>query len=606
MSGFAGIRLIVSAAEFSLCGQGKLAATELAGHMCIIRCTQTKNPMSLNQRYFEMLGAAYEVPTSTNQFDGFLDAAMAYFFDGEETGAIAPDVPRYSDIDDTLDAHAERIAALVSAAAAREGAASTMFHAILEISPGGEQVDGNKAAAQLMARAFPCSLDELPLDRPALVDIRRFMLQAPQVAQDRIILTSVETGVELRACLALIQRPGGHKGSVVVSLSYIDWSETLIERLGGAFGLTASETEVLEGYLVNLKPKDIAARRMRALETVKVQSKSILRKTGCSRISDVVQLCASIAFLLRQLPEEESAPQSEAWVTPSAGLHTLNVAEGRQLAWYRVGAGRRPVLFIHGYLQGPFFTTDFERQLTAADISLIAPSRPGFGYTCPSRSRKGFEKTVIKDALALVDSLKLDSVSLCVHQGGASHAFRIATALGDRARRMLLVGGGIPIDEDRHLPHMDRQTRFAAIASRHAPSVMRMVMSVGLPVYRKRGPRAFLETQFANAPTDFATLSDPRLFEVQALGLYHAVEQGGEAWVRDGASAMADWSDDLDSVSVPQIWLNAGEDPVISAEQVTQHLEDRPNAACRTLPGHGANILHTAADEILAELVRLV
>ncbi|MCH2457023.1 MAG: alpha/beta hydrolase [Henriciella sp.] len=560
--------------------------------------------MSLKQRYFEMLGAAYEVPASTNQFDGFLDAAMAYFFDGDETGAIAPDVPRYSDIDDGLDAHANRIATLVSAAAVREGAASDTFHAILEISSGSEQVVGNKAAAQLMAREFPCTLVELPLDRSALHDIRRFMRPEPRKAQDRIILTSVETGLELRACLALIQRPNDHEGRVVVSLSYIDWSETLIERLRDAFGLTASESEVLEGYLANLKPKDIAARRMRALETVKVQSKSILRKTGCSRISDVVQLCASIAFLLRQLPQANRVRPAEAWVTPRDGLHTLNVAEGRQLAWYRVGAGRRPVLFVHGYLQGPFFTEDFERWLTDADISLIAPSRPGFGYTCPSQSRKGFEKTVVEDALALVDSLSLDSVGLCIHQGGASHGFRIARALGDRAKRLLLIGGGIPIDEDRHLSHMDRQTRFAAIASRHAPSVMRMVMSVGLPVYRMRGPRAFLMTQFANAPTDLATLSDPRLFEVQALGLYHAVEQGGEAWVRDGASAMADWSDDLDSVSVPQVWLNAGDDPVISAEQVTQHLEERPNTVSRILAGYGTNILHTAADEILAELVR--
>lgn len=562
--------------------------------------------MSVKQRYFEMLGAAYEVPSSTSQFDNFLDAAMAYFFDGGESGQLAPDVPRFGGVDDVLDAHASRIATLVGAAASRDDAAGGMFHAILEISMESEDVVGNRAAAQLMARAFPCRLEALPLDRAALRDIRRFMQTKAPEMQDRIILASVEARSELRACLALIQRPADYEGRVVLSLSYIDWSETLICRFGDAFGLTASETEVLQGYLTNLKPKDIAAQRDRAVETVKVQSKSILRKTGCTRMSDVVQLCASIAFLLRQLPDEEADQPGEAWVTPRRGLSMLGVGKGRQLAWYRIGSGRRPVLFIHGYLQGPFITAEFENKLSSADICLIAPSRPGFGYSSPSVSRKDFDNTVVEDALSLTESLRLETVALCIHQGGASHGFRIASALGERVRGMLLLGGGIPIDEREHLSHMDRQTRFAAIASRHAPSVMSMVMSFGLPVYRRRGPRAFLETQFAKAPTDLATLSDPKLFEVQALGLYHAVEQGGEAWVRDGASAMADWGKDLDSVLVPQVWLNAGDDPVISADKVTRHVAGRPNTVSRTLPGHGANILHTAVDEILAELVRLV
>lgn len=562
--------------------------------------------MSLKQRYFEMLGAAYEVPSSASQFDEFLNTAMAYFFDGNESGQLAPDVPRFGGVDDALDAHASRIATLVGAAASREDASGDMFHAILEIAVATEEVIGNRAAAQLMALEFPCRLADLPLDHAALLDIRRFMQPDAGRAQDRIILASVEARTELRACLALIQRPADHEGRVVVSLSYIDWSETLIARLGDAFGLTASETEVLEGYLANLKPKDIAAQRQRALETVKVQSKSILRKTGCGRMSDVVQLCASIAFLLRQLPDEARDVQGEAWVTPRRGLSFLEVGKGRRVAWYRVGSGSRPVFFVHGYLQGPFFTAEFDKRLADVDICLIAPSRPGFGYSSPSLNRRDFDKTVVEDALALIESLRLETVALCIHQGGASHGFRIAKALGERVRGMLLLGGGIPIDEREHLSHMDRQTRFAAIASRHAPSVMRMVMSVGLPVYRKRGPRAFLEAQFSKAPVDLATLSDSKLFEVQALGLYHAVEQGGEAWVRDGASAMADWGGDLDSVAAPQIWLNAGEDPVISAEQVSKHIGERPNTASRILPGHGANILHTAVDDILAELVRLV
>ena len=557
--------------------------------------------MSLNKRYFDMLGAAYEVPGQTSRFDAFLAAAMAYFFDSNADGKLADDVPRHDPGDESLDRHGLRIAALIEAAALREAADPDSFHAVLEISLRSGLVSGNAAAGQLTGKGFPCALDDLPLDPAALMQIRQSMRMDPAQEPDRIILTRVETGT-FRACLALIQRPKADAGQMRVSLSYIDWSAGLLKRLGEAFGLSASETEVLEGYLGGFSQKDIADQRGRSLETIKGQSKTILRKTGCARMSEVVQLSASIAYLFRQLPEPAEEKGAETWSTPRTGLSFLSRPGGRQLAWYRAGSGRRPVLFLHGYLQGPFFTPQFLTALAEADVHLVAPSRPGFGYTSPSRTRADFDRTVVEDALALIEHLGLTQVSLCVHQGGASHGFRIAKALGNRLGDILMIGGGIPIDERRHLAHMAPQTRFAAMATRHAPSVMKMVMSVGLPVYRRRGSRAFLEAQYARSPLDLATLDDPDLMKVQAEGLYHAVEQGGEAWVRDGASAMADWSDDLDAIRTPQVWLQAAECSSISARDVADRMASQPHVRFAILEGHGSNLLHTAPDLVCREL----
>lgn len=557
--------------------------------------------MSVNKRYFDMLGAAYDVPRETASFEAFLTASMAYFFDGADDGRLAADVPRHVLEDETLDVHGARIGALVEEVARREAARTETYHAVLEISARTGAVTGNAAAAQLMGQTFPCALEDLPLDVSALAEIRRTMRAGTRQTPDRIILANVETG-EARTCLALIQQPRPDAGQVQVSLSYVDWSADLMQRLGEAFGLSASETEVLEGYLGGLGQKEIADQRGRALETIKGQSKTILRKTGCSRMSEVVQLSASIAYLFRQLPEPAGEEGAEIWSTPRAGLSFLSRPGGRQLAWYRAGSGQRPVLFLHGYLQGPFFTPQFLAALAAVDVHLVAPSRPGFGYTSPSRTRADFDRTVVEDALALIEHLGLTQVSLCIHQGGASHGFRIARALGNRLGDILMIGGGIPIDERRHLAHMDPQTRFAAMATRHAPSVMKMVMSVGLPVYRRRGSRPFLEAQYARSPLDLATLNDPELMKVQAEGLYHAVEQGGEAWVRDGASAMADWSEDLEAIRTPQVWLQAAECSIISARDVAERMASQPHVSFEILEGHGSNLLHTAPDLVCRHL----
>lgn len=560
--------------------------------------------MSLNKRYFDMLGAAYDVPSESGQFDVFLEAAMAYFFAGGDSGELADDVPRLDGNDDMLESHAERIGALVEAASRRESASAERFHAVMTISVRTGQVSGNPAAAQLTGRVFPCGLDEVPLDPVALSQIRRAMRATTFQAQDRIILASIET-VQVRACLALIQRPKDNEDMLQVSLSYIDWSAGLMVRLGEAFGLTASETKILEGYLGNLSQKDIASQRGRSLETVKGQSKSILRKTGCARMSDVVQLSASIAYLMRQLPERETPPSAEIWQTPQRGLSRLPRPGRRELAWYKVGSGRRPILFIHGFLQGPFFTDAMLQGLAAADIHFIAPSRPGFGYSSPSKSRADFDRTVVEDALALVDHLGVARISLCIHQGGSSHGFRIANALGDRVGELLVIGGGVPIDEQVHLAHMDRQTRFAAIATRHAPSVMKMAMSLGLPVYKRRGSRAFLMAQYARSKGDLATLDQPDLMRVQAEGLYHAVEQGVEAWLRDGTAAMTDWSADLDSPSCRQTWLQGADCTIISAHQVADHMAHRAGVSFHVVENCGSNILHTETELISGHLARL-
>lgn len=561
--------------------------------------------MSHTHRYFEMLGVAYEVPGEADRFDAFLDAAMAYFFgDDEDNGRLAEDVPRHSGDDAKLETHRERISALIEEASRREAVGADSFHAVLEVSARTGWVIGNDSAAQLTGQTFPCRLDDLPLDTMAIAQIRQAKRTNQPQIQDRIILTDVDAG-QSQACLALIQRPKDLNDIVQVSLSYIHWSPELMDRLRSAFGLTASETEILEGYLGNLSQKEIACKRERALETIKGQSKSILRKTGCARMSDVVQLCASIAYLMRQLPTEAPAQSAETWVTPTRGMSFLNMADGRQMAWYRIGSGSRPILYVHGYMQGPFFTPDFLRRLRKADLHLVAPSRPGFGYTNPSRSRDRHDKTVVKDVLALVEHLGHDRIGLCVHHGGAPHGFRIAKALGARLTEMLVVGGTIPFDEDVHLPNMNPMSRFAAAASRHAPSVMKMALSVGLPVYRRRGTVAFLRKQFARSPVDLNALDDPLLQEVLSEGLYHAVEQGTEAWIRDGSAVMADWRADLDAVRVPVTWLKAGEDTVISTEHVRAQLEHRKNVDLKILPGHALNLIHTARDEVCEALARL-
>lgn len=556
--------------------------------------------------YADVLSTAYDVPDEPDRFDDLLAVAHDYFFSDNERGELSPAVPRYVGHNEKLDRRMARLSQILEEELNGQASlAVETFHARLSINSTSFSVDGNPAAARLTGCVFPCLIDDLPFDHATLRRLKGHLAprRGKDELSDRIVLAIVEEP-DLRSCLALIQRPKENDSNLSVAISYIDWSDELLARLGGAFGLTSSELDVLEASLQRKSQKQIAMQRGTSLDTVKDHSKSILRKTGCTRMSDVAQLCASIAYLLRQYPQAESVQSTSEWQTPTQDMHKVPVHSGRDLAYYQYGSGKRTVLFIHGFLFGPFLPKTLLEWAKQNDVTFICPSRPGFGYTSPSSSHRDYNQTVIDDCLALAAHLDLTRVTIFAHQGGVSHAFRIAAALRPRIRNLVMINAGIPIDESLHLAHMNRITRMSGIACKHAPSLMATVLNLGMPVYRKRGVEWGLRDYFKNSPIDLTSLETPETLSLNAHGSYHIVEQGADAWVRDGAAAMADWEADFDAVSLPQTWIHAERCPIMAAHFVEAFVSRKLDQSVHIIPETGANILYHRPEAVLDILNR--
>ena len=402
---------------------------------------------------------------------------------------------------------------------------------------------------------------------------------------------------EPKPCLALVQPPGDEMSEARISLSFIHWSDGLITRLGRALGLTESETEVLQGHLENKSPREIATDRGRSPETVKAQAKSILRKTGCVRMTDVARLAASISYLLRKMPDTD-APGLSDWMTPLGNLHQI-IRVGRKLAYYRHGApaSRAAILFSHALIQGPFFAPAFLARLEAANVRLIAPSRPGYGYTSPPETEAGFEAAAIEDALAVLEAEGVRDVHIVGHQLGTSHAFRIANALGRRARSLILINGGIPLQE-KHLASMDRRVRFAAMATRHAPAIMKMTKLLAIRSFRKKGIREFLIDRYTESDWDMRALKMPGVMELHAQGTFHACEQDGIPFFLDEKSKHSDWTADAMAATCPQFWLQPEECSILDPDAVRSFVSGLRGARFETEPGAGAIMLYQRPERV--------
>ena len=405
-----------------------------------------------------------------------------------------------------------------------------------------------------------------------------------------------------RAYLAFIGFLSPEKASI--SISAVDWNDKLVTRISEAFGLTLREREVFSHFVIGRSQEQVARASNRSVETVRSQAKSILRKTGCLKMSEVIQIAAGLAYITTDEPQTDDLEIATLdWETPTAGMSTLNRPNGRQLAVYTRGDGNTRVLFLHGFLQGPFFTQAFIDALSANDLCLICPSRPGFGYTSASINRNQYEETVLEDSIALLDHIDLRTTILVSHQLSSNHAFRLIQKYPDRFDAMLMVSAGPPI-VDEYWRYMDRMTRVGAAAARHAPSVLKMINEIGIQTHRRKGgPLGFLRSRYRDSKLDLSTLNEPELANVQVQGVYHYIEQGAETIVREAASAMRDWSALLDVDHTRVKWMHGAQCSALSASIVRELIERRSNAEFEVISNAGTTLIHQRP-ELIASAIR--
>lgn len=551
--------------------------------------------------YIDVLETAYDVSAEPERFDDLFSIAKTYFFADENSARIRDSLPRDVEPIDSLDRRMRYLSDLLEDQLGNKNQPrADTFHAHITISPQSFMVKGNQAASKLVGREFPCRLDQLPFDHRTQKMIEANLRPGSQEteAKDRVFLALVGDAVP-RSCLALVERPLSSNADLHIAISYIHWSAELLEHLSEAFGLTNAQSKILDSFLNNQSQKDIAAAKGISVETVKDHSRAILQKTNCTRMTDVIQLSASIAYLLRHYEAPQDVQSLTEWKTPEENLRILERPDGRSLAWYEYGSGPKTVLFVHGYIQGPFFDEAFLTGIEQMGVRLICPSRPGYGYSSASKSRHDFDEMTVADTAALVESLGLKKFSIISHQGGASHAFRIANAMADKVDLMLQVDGGIPIDEKRYLKHMHDFARMGAVACKHAPSIMTMLMNLGMPIYKKRGIEKFLQEYHKSSPIDLKSINDPKIMRLNAYGCFHSMEQGVDVWVRDGASAMANWDSDFDALQAPQHWLHPRECPVMGVQFVEEYIARKLNQEIEIVDDVAFNILYQRPDIVL-------
>ena len=322
-------------------------------------------------------------------------------------------------------------------------------------------------------------------------------------------------------------------------------------------------------------------------------------------MTDLVGLMVNIALFAEPVGDRPCLERTKARRLHAA--ETVSVAGDRSVGVTRVGAPDGvPVLFVHGLIMGPFFSELLVDGFSQQGLHVIAPSRPGFGHTSGLSDWSTFDQGCVDDALEVAARFCGDTPVLIVaHQGGVSHACRIAAALGDRARGLLMLGAGIPINEHKHLKRMNLDSRVGALAARYTPAILEMILRLAINKWNRMGPVAYLRHFHRDSAADLEALEDPKLLALYRQGAQHMISGGPAPVVKDGQAAMAAWDEDYDAVGCPISWLHGTEDPIMYHAFVVEWANAHGHGPVDLIEGGANGMMYTHPSRFLRALTRL-
>ena len=565
-----------------------------------------------SERLLLLLDKAYEAPFQPDNFHELMKAAHNFYF--KSWHDLSTNALTEIDFEDdaTLVSHLGRIEYLL-----RDRELENRSHAsnlnrptlvALLIDPDTGICEGNHLASEFFGNRFPCTLKTLNVEKSSRIQLQDMAKRAASSSfSNEICLIKRNDAKEasLAKCGVWINLEGKDKDQtrgLAVSIAHFNWTPNALGFCQTMFQLTDSETHVLAALLNGKTQAEIADSRDRSVETIKAQSKSILRKSGCAKISELMVLATTYGLLVDpgDTHDFDYLDTRYAFAKPD---RILTRADGRKISYGVFGdPDGKAIFWVHGLIHGPFFPTDMIEAFKRDRLKVIAPSRPGFGLTDPPNSWAQFDQAVIDDAIEILAVTTQGPVTLVAHQGGVSHACRIAKAFGQKTKNMVMLGAGIPIDEKKHLVAMGLQTRIAAIGVKYTPRLLETMIRIAIANELRKGIKPYLNHFFSNSPIDQDLLDDPRIYPLCEAGILHMIDQGPKAIIYDGSAAMADWSGDYLGLKCAIQWVHGSKDPVMRFDFVQEYVAKYRGDPVLIVE-NGANTLHLAHSEVCHQAI---
>ncbi len=293
---------------------------------------------------------------------------------------------------------------------------------------------------------------------------------------------------------------------IVVRAFETPWSDAMDQTLKTAFQLTTAERKIARALYEIRTTAEIAKQRRTNTNTIRIQIRSIFRKTETKSQVDLVRLIALVNARVSNAKQDAST----TWKDPWQNYEILRRPDGRRLAYTWTGKrGGTPALLVHGCVQGYLLGETIERAVYDAGIQLFAVIRPGFGDSdCPEGANFANDQATAIEWL--LETLGVRAIPAIGIGNGAVPLFRLATARPDLVSNLLVTGLLMPYDRTSIQALTPTQRVFSNLLLR-TPQLSKVLARVCMNYIHQKGAQWYLDKGWRDVPEVRKTLSDPEI-----------------------------------------------------------------------------------------------
>ena len=343
----------------------------------------------------------------------------------------------------------------------------------------------------------------------------------------------------------------------------LKWSQRDEQAFAAAFSLTVAEIQLVRSLVEAKGVKGFAKARGSMVSTARTQLKRLQKKLAVCSQGEIISLYAGFVGLLSS---DSLAASRNSSVAEQGGEVRVR---GEVIRYHRYGPpGGRPILMLHGALEGPFLPRKVVDEVIAHDLNLLVPWMPFYTGVETDLSAKERIDSFAERLPDLLDELGIEACPIIACSLSTAYAFAAIAAHPDRYSGLALAGMALPLTETQDKSAMNPAWRAPLELGARFPRFFELFARTIFRLALRGEVHHYFDRLFKDSPMDLASLREPDVANTMRIAAQNRTDRFGAAMAHGFVVMTLDWSEWLSRVKVPVKLVVGGQDVIGQPEEL--------------------------------------
>jgi pimeloyl-ACP methyl ester carboxylesterase len=291
-----------------------------------------------------------------------------------------------------------------------------------------------------------------------------------------------------------------------------------------------------------------------------------------------------------------------AHVTSERHEHqAVRLTDGRLLGFAEYGDLAGPaVVFCHGEVGSRLLGRSLEADAHRLGLRIVAPDRPGLGFSDFQPGRAIAEWPA--DVVELAAQLGIERFAVVGASAGAPYALACAWKVPEHLTATVLAGPALSVSMTETAPDTPALQRVLSRSAVWAPWTIRPVMTLLGQVSQRSPEQALVRMKESAGEADRPAFDRPEIRAMLTHSMAETFRSGPRGAAHDLRLVTNDWHLPFGEVSVPvEVW-HGDTDLDVTPGSVRRLVDALPAGRLNVVPGGGHHLLLTHPGQVLAAL----